>query len=75
MVEVIVGIDFGSWGTGYAYSFNDPQNIDLGKFPGQTTQIKVPTEIILDSTLENEISFGTECCKHKLKMMNYTSKE
>lgn len=67
MVEVIVGIDFGSWGTGYAYSFNDPQNIDLGKFPGQTTQIKVPTEIILDSTLQNIISFGTECCKHKLK--------
>ena len=67
MVEVVVGIDFGSWGTGYAYSFNDPQNIDLGKFPGQTTQIKVPTEIILDSTLENVISFGTECSKYSLK--------
>ena len=33
MFEVVVGIDFGSWGTGYAYSFKNPSNIELGRFP------------------------------------------
>ena len=67
MFEVVVGIDFGSWGTGYAYSFKNPSNIELGRFPGQNTSIKVPTEIILDSKLENVILFGAECSKHDLK--------
>ena len=66
MYEVVVGIDFGTSGTGYAYSFKDPQNINLGKFKGQNIDIKVPTEIILDSKLDNVKAFGTECSSYKL---------
>ena len=67
MYEVVVGIDFGSWGTGYAYSFKNPSIIELGKFPGQNTSIKVPTEIILDNKLQNVILFGAECSNRVLK--------
>ena len=61
MQEVVVGIDFGTSGTGYAYSFNDSKNIELGKFKGQNTGIKVPSEIILDNNLQNVLSFGEKC--------------
>ena len=67
MFEVVVGIDFGSYGTGYAYSFNNPKNIELGKFKGQNIGIKVPTQIILDSELKNILSFGAECSQYQLK--------
>ena len=67
MQEAIVGIDFGTSGTGYAYSFNDNKNIELGKFKGQNTGIKVPTEIILDSELQDVLSFGEKCSSYKLK--------
>lgn len=60
MCEVVVGIDFGSSGTGYAYSFNNPENINLGTFENQGTNRKVPTEIILDKYL-NIKAFGEEC--------------
>ena len=67
MYEVVVGIDFGSSGTGYAFSYNDTQNIQLGKFQGQTTETKVPTEIILDSDLRNIKAFGPKCSNYKLE--------
>lgn len=67
MQEAIVGIDFGTSGTGYAYSFNDSKTIHLGKFKGQNTKIKVPSEIILDSKLRNVLSFGENCSSYKLK--------
>ena len=67
MQAAIVGIDFGTSGTGYAYSFNDSKNIELGKFKGQDTGIKVPTEIILDSKLQNVLAFGENCSNYKMK--------
>ena len=60
MQDVVVGIDFGSSGTGYAYSFNNLENIELGYFDGQGVDVKVPTEIILDSNL-NVLAFGEQC--------------
>ena len=67
MQDVVVGIDFGTSGTGYAYSFNDSKNIELGKFKGQNTGIKVPSEIILDNNLQTVLSFGEKCSTYKLK--------
>lgn len=61
MYEVVVAIDFGSSGTGYAYSYNNPDNIILGKFPFQNTEVKVPTQIILDSSLKKILAFGEKC--------------
>ena len=61
MCEVVVGIDFGSSGTGYAYSFNNHKNIEPGKFPSQNVEVKVPTQIILDSTLKTVKAFGNQC--------------
>ena len=64
MHKVVVGIDFGSSGTGYAFSYNNPKDIYLGKFPNQGIDSKVPTQIILDSKLENVLAFGKECNKY-----------
>jgi len=61
MSVVIVGIDFGSSGTGYSYSYNNSDEIELGKFPDQNTEIKVPTNIILDSDLKTIKAFGEKC--------------
>ena len=58
--KVVVGIDFGSSGAGYAYSFNNQEDIILGYFKGQGVDIKVPTQINLDSNL-NVLSFGVKC--------------
>ena len=63
MCEVIVGIDFGSSGTGYAYSFKNPKEIEMGVFPNQGGEGKVPTEIILDSNFEI-LAFGEECSEY-----------
>ena len=52
MSEVVVGIDFGSSGTCYNYYFNNHKNTELGKLPVQSDEVKVPTQIILDSTLK-----------------------
>ena len=64
MYKVVVGIDFGSSGTGYAYSYNNPEDIYLGKFPNQGIDSKVYTQIILDSKLEKVLAFGNECNKY-----------
>ena len=63
MQEVVVGIDFGSSGTGYAYSFNNTEDIILGDFEDQGVDIKVPTEIILDNNLK-VLAFGEKCKKY-----------
>ena len=60
-IKVVVGIDFGSSGTGYAFSYNNPKDIILGKFINQGIDSKVPTQIILDSKLEKVLAFGNEC--------------
>ena len=63
MSKVIVGIDFGTSGIGYAFSFSsdNPNSIILSDFHGQGADNKVPSEIILDHYLEDVLAFGAEC--------------
>ena len=63
MYEVVVGIDFGSSGTGYAYSYFDKNKIIHGQIYGASVDYKVPTEIILDDN-NHVIRFGAECIKY-----------
>ena len=58
--EVIVGIDFGSSGSGFAYSFMNENNIVHGEILGADTDKKVLTEIILNDRLEI-LEFGSRC--------------
>jgi len=64
--DIIVGIDFGTSGIGFAYGFlNDPnRELYLGHFEGQDKASKISTEIILDDDLKNVLSFGNECKKY-----------
>lgn len=64
MCKVVIGIDFGTSGTGYAFSYNKENDIILGKFSEQGNDVKVPTEIILDSKLEKVLAFGHKCKKY-----------
>ena len=60
--QIVVGIDFGSSGVGYAYAFsNNITNIISSDFNGQSKDKKVPTEIILDTNLEDVLAFGEKC--------------
>ena len=70
MYEVVVGIDFGSSGTGYAYSFMDKNRIIHGEIPGSGVDQKVPTEIILDDN-NNVIHFGVNCINHLKEKTHY----
>lgn len=63
MYEVVVGIDFGSSGSGFAYSFFDKKNIFHGQIYGASVDSKVPSEIILDDE-NNVVQFGTNCIKY-----------
>ena len=88
MYEVVIGIDFGSSGIGYAFSFNNKEDIIIGKFPDQGIDAKIPNQIILDSNMEL-LAFGVECKKYiddnglkysdlyfkKIKMNLYENKE
>ena len=60
MFEVVVGIDFGSSGSGFAYSFNNENDINHGYIFGANVDNKVPTEIILDD-YNNVLEFGFNC--------------
>ena len=62
MYEVVVGIDFGSSGTGFAYSYFDKNKIIHGQIYGASVDYKVPTEIILDDN-NYIIQFGGGCSK------------
>ena len=65
MSKVVVGIDFGTSGIGYAYGFsNNLENIALSDFHGQNSDNKVPSEIILDNYLEDILAFGSECNRY-----------
>jgi len=58
MVEVIVGIDFGSSESGFAYAFKGNENdIIYGYISGAKVDNKVPSEIILDDNDET-LRFG-----------------
>ena len=60
--EVVVGIDFGSSGTGFAYSFFNENKILTGEIYGASANNKIPTEIILDNN-NYTVQFGSECEK------------
>ena len=62
MYEVVVGIDFGSSGTGFAYSYFDKNKIIHGQIYGASVDYKVQTEIILDDQ-NYVIQFGADCVK------------
>ena len=63
MYEVVVGIDFGSSGTGFAYSYFDKKRIIHGQIDGASVDYKIPTEIILDDK-NNVIKFGKDCLQY-----------
>ena len=59
--KIVVGIDFGTAGIGYAYSLCDnKKNIILSDLKDQCDN-KVPTEIILDNNLQFILAFGNDC--------------
>ena len=62
MYEVVVGIDFGSSGSGFAYSYMNKNKIIHGQIYGASADYKVPTEIILDDN-NYVIQFGADCVK------------
>ena len=61
--EVVVGIDFGSSGSGFAYSYYDKNKIIHGQIYGASVDHKVPTEIILDDN-NQVLQFGANCLKY-----------
>lgn len=64
MAEVIVGIDFGTSGSGFAYAYNNNQKeIIYGNIFGSNVDNKVPTQIILDDN-DNTLKFGVECVEY-----------
>ena len=60
--DIVVGIDFGTSGLGFAYGcINKPNEKPvLGFFDGQINNNKIPNEIILDDDL-NVLAFGKGC--------------
>ena len=65
--KIVVGIDFGTSGVGYAYSFNNNiTNIISSDFCGQSKDKKVPTEIILDTNLKEVLAFGEKCKEYTI---------
>ena len=64
MAEVVVGIDFGSSGSGYAYAFSDNKDeIHQGLIYGANVDNKVPTSIILNH-YDKTIKFGVQCLEY-----------
>ena len=63
MYEVVVGIDFGSSHSGFAYSFYNKNSINHGYIPNANVDNKVPTEIILDDNNE-VVQFGSGCIEY-----------
>ena len=61
--EVVVGIDFGSSGSGFAYSYFDKNKIFHGQIYGASVDHKVATEIILDDD-NYVLQFGSNCSKY-----------
>ena len=62
MYEIVVGIDFGSSGSGFAYSYFDKNKIILGQIYDDSVDYKFLTEIILDDN-NYSIQFGANCVK------------
>ena len=62
-MEVVVGLDFGSSGSGFAYAYKDnEEEINPGYINGANVDNKVPTEIILDNN-NDTLQFGAECIR------------
>ena len=64
--KVIIGIDFGTSGIGFAYGFlgDKDQKARPGHFEGQDIGSKIPTEIILDNNFENVLAFVVDCASY-----------
>ena len=63
--EIIIGIDFGTINSGFAYSYiNENSKINYNK--------KIPTEIILSKDLQNALLYSKTAT---VTMMNYNQKE
>ena len=60
MYLVVVGIDFGSSGSGFADSFMNDKDINHGSIYGSKVDNKVPSEIILDHN-DIVVQFGAGC--------------
>ncbi len=69
--QVVIAIDFGSSGSGYAYSFNNEDKIIQGSLQGANAYNKIPTEIILyyDEFEKDYLvsQFGMGCSKFMKK--------
>ena len=63
MFEAQVGIDFGSAGSGYSFSFCNEDKIYHSEIFGAKTDCKVPTEIVLND-YGGELCFGEGCTKY-----------
>ena len=63
--DIVIGIDFGSSGIGFAYGFfgKEKEQITTGYFDRQSNNIKIPTEIILDDDLKL-LAFGDDCISY-----------
>ena len=61
--EAVVGIDFGSSGCGFAYSFMNDKDINHGSIEGSNVDNKVPTEIILSDSYQI-LEFGARCIQY-----------
>ena len=63
--DIVIGIDFGSSGIGFAYGFfgNENGQITSGYFKGQSNNNKVSTELILDDDLKL-LAFGDNCISY-----------
>ena len=79
MDKVVVGIDFGSSGSGFSFGYNDCDEIVHGEIYGANVDNKVPTEIIIKEKKEynfrdnkyiiklKTIAFGAECQQYLIE--------
>ena len=64
--KVVVGIDFGSSGCGFAISSMNEEEIIHGFISGATVDNKVPNEIILDDN-NNILEYGKNCSDYLIQ--------
>ena len=73
--KVVVAIDFGSSGSGFAFSFNDENRVIQGIIKGGNVNNKVPTEIILEKKNDEDefivVEWGAQCSKYLKKRKDF----
>ena len=69
--NIVIGIDFGTAGIGYAFSTeNYPNSIIQSDLEGQSQSRKVPNEIILSPDLKFILAFGSQCKQYIINSGN-----